>query len=81
MYPAFISKAISKVYWNDDINSCGGMKVELQTQRQKYYILYNEISENYELTKNNVKLETIYIKLPLINNKINQNLKKFRNNI
>ena len=77
MYPAFISKAISKVYWNDDINSWWWYESRItSTTPKNYYILYNEISENYELTKDNVKLETMYIKLPLINNKINQNLKK-----
>ena len=52
MYPAFISKAISKVYWNDDINSWWWYESRItNTTPKKYYILYNEISENYELTK------------------------------
>ena len=77
MFPAFISKAISKVYWDDDINSWWWYESRITNKTPKnYYILYNTISENYERTKDNVKLETMYFKLPVTNNKINQNLKK-----
>ena len=77
LFPAFISKAISKVYWDEDIKSWWWYESRISNQTPKnYYILYNTISDNYERTKDTVKYEITYFKLPATNNKVNQNLKK-----
>jgi len=77
IFPAFISRAISKVYWDEDIKSWWWYESRITNQTPKnYYILYNTISDNYERTKDTVKHEIVYFKLPATNIKVNQNLKK-----
>ena len=77
IFPVIISKAISQVYWDEDYNSWWWYESRITNQTPKtHYILYNVISDNYQRTKETVKYETIYFKLPTINNKVNQNLKK-----
>lgn len=77
LFPAIISKAISKVYWDEDSNYWWWYESRITNQTPKnHYILYNTVSDNYERTKDTVKHEIVYFKLPAINNKVNQNLKK-----